>query len=38
MGLYRDPNIRQAGSIVVTDLKIGRDEQGIGGIGPRPRD
>ena len=37
MGLYRDPNIGQAGSIVVTDLKIGRDEQGIGGIGPRPR-
>jgi len=37
MGLYRDPNIGQGGSLLVTDLKIGRNEQGIGGIGPRPR-
>ncbi|PVZ03904.1 heparin lyase I family protein [Actinomycetospora cinnamomea] len=35
MGLYRDPKIDQAGSILVTDLKIGRDARGIGGIGPR---
>lgn len=35
MGMYRDPGIRAGGSIIVTDLKIGRDAQGIGGIGPR---
>ncbi|GAA4772487.1 hypothetical protein GCM10023200_01020 [Actinomycetospora chlora] len=38
MGMYRDPNIRQGGSVLVTDLKIGRDPAGIGGIGPRPVD
>ncbi len=36
MGMYRDPNIRQAGSMVVTDLKIGPDQRSIGGVGPRP--
>ncbi|MEJ2888052.1 heparin lyase I family protein [Actinomycetospora aeridis] len=35
MGLYRAPAIREGGSIVVTDLKIGRNAEGIGGIGPR---
>ncbi|GLZ48479.1 hypothetical protein Acsp06_46640 [Actinomycetospora sp. NBRC 106375] len=38
MGMYRDPNIRQGGSVLVTDLKIGRDARGIGGLGPRPVD
>ncbi len=38
MGMYRDTGIRQPGSVLVTDLKIGRDAAGIGGIGPRPVD
>lgn len=35
MGMYRSTSIREGGSIIVTDLKIGRDAAGIGGIGPR---
>lgn len=35
MGMYRSPSIREGGSVIVTDLKIGRDAEGIGGIGPR---
>ena len=38
MGMYRAQAIREGGSIIVTDLKIGRDAAGIGGIGPRARD
>ena len=38
MGMYRAPAIREGGSIIVTDLKIGRDAAGIGGVGPRARD
>ena len=38
MGMYRDTAIREGGSIIVTDLKIGRDARGIGGIGPRAVD
>jgi hypothetical protein len=36
MGLYRDPGIGQPGSVLVSDLKIGRTPEGIGGLGPRP--
>ncbi|MFC5141891.1 heparin lyase I family protein [Actinomycetospora rhizophila] len=35
MGMYRAQAIRENGSIVVTDLKIGKTPEGIGGIGPR---
>lgn len=38
MGMYRAQAIREDGSIIVTDLKIGEDAAGIGGIGPRARD
>ncbi|GAA4914893.1 polysaccharide lyase-like protein [Actinomycetospora succinea] len=38
MGMYRAQAIRENGSIIVTDLKIGRDAEGIGGIGPRRAD
>ena len=38
MGMYRAQAIREGGSIIVTDLKIGRDAAGIGGVGPRARD
>ena len=38
MGMYRAQAIRENGSIIVTDLKIGRDPEGIGGIGPRRGD
>lgn len=38
MGMYRAQAIRENGSIIVTDLKIGRDAEGIGGIGPRRTD
>jgi hypothetical protein len=38
MGMYRAQAIREGGSIIVTDLKIGRNAAGIGGTGPRARD
>ena len=36
MGMYRAQAIREGGSMIVTDLKIGPDARAIGGIGPRP--
>ncbi|MDD7940849.1 heparin lyase I family protein [Actinomycetospora lutea] len=38
MGMYRAQAIRENGSIIVTDLKIGKTPEGIGGIGPRTVD